>query len=98
MKLQDGLRVAPMELGNRMQVCVSICLLPQMTSHLCLLILSGLAVSSQFGESIYSFVFIEFGHEIKSKEGLLVNKNATKFKKWQIFFIKMLKCGSIVLK
>ncbi|XP_063344925.1 cell adhesion molecule DSCAML1-like [Pelmatolapia mariae] len=49
MKLQAGLLVAPMELGSRMQVCVSICLLPQMTSHLCLLILSGLAVSSQLG-------------------------------------------------
>ncbi|XP_054867126.1 mucin-2 [Amphiprion ocellaris] len=37
------------ELCSRMQVCVSICLLPPMTSLLCLLILSGLAFSFQLG-------------------------------------------------
>ncbi|XP_028269789.1 protein sax-3-like [Parambassis ranga] len=47
MKLHAGLPLR--ELCSRMHVCVSIGLLPQMTSHLCLLILSGLAVSSQLG-------------------------------------------------
>ncbi|XP_051807178.1 hemicentin-1 [Acanthochromis polyacanthus] len=37
------------ELCSRKQVCVSICLLPPMTSLLCLLILSGLAFSFQLG-------------------------------------------------
>ncbi|XP_063753867.1 mucin-2 [Eleginops maclovinus] len=38
-----------MELCSRMRICVSIWTLPQMTSHLCLLILSSLAVSSELG-------------------------------------------------
>ncbi|XP_078026694.1 uncharacterized protein LOC117252596 [Epinephelus lanceolatus] len=50
MKLCGGVRlVPPRELCSRMHVYVSIWTLLQMTSHLCLLILSSLAVSSKLG-------------------------------------------------
>ncbi|XP_050931101.1 hemicentin-2 [Lates calcarifer] len=49
MRLYGGFLTTPRELCSRMHVCVSIWTLPQMTSHLCLLILSSLAVSSQLG-------------------------------------------------
>ncbi|XP_068994405.1 uncharacterized protein [Embiotoca jacksoni] len=49
MKLHVGFLAPLREVCSRMQVCVSICLLPQMTSHLSLLILSSLAASSQLG-------------------------------------------------
>ncbi|XP_019127342.2 uncharacterized protein LOC109141459 [Larimichthys crocea] len=49
MKPYGGFLMLPRELCSRMHVCVSIWTLPQMTSHLCLLILSSLAVSSQLG-------------------------------------------------
>ncbi|XP_023199095.1 roundabout homolog 2-like [Xiphophorus maculatus] len=49
MKLHVGFLLLLMELCSRMQVCVSICLLSQMTSLLCLLILFGSAVTSPLG-------------------------------------------------
>ncbi|XP_042277842.1 roundabout homolog 3 [Thunnus maccoyii] len=49
MKQLGGFLTPPGELCSRMHVCVSIWMLPQMTSHLCLLILSSLAVSSHLG-------------------------------------------------
>ncbi|KAM4575822.1 uncharacterized protein PAE49_006192 isoform 3-T3 [Odontesthes bonariensis] len=49
MELHVAFFVPSRELCSRMQVCVSICLLPQMTSPLWLLILSGLAVASLLG-------------------------------------------------
>lgn len=53
MKLCGGFLVPPTELCSRMTVCTSMWILPQMTPHLCLLILSSLAVSSQLGESTW---------------------------------------------
>ncbi|XP_035513860.1 roundabout homolog 3-like, partial [Morone saxatilis] len=47
MKLYGGFLMPPRELCCRMHACVSIWMLPQMISHLCFLILSSLAVSSQ---------------------------------------------------
>ncbi|KAA8592567.1 hypothetical protein FQN60_018022 [Etheostoma spectabile] len=49
MVLYGGFFMPLWELCSRMYVCVSIWRLPQMTSHLCILILSCLAVSSQMG-------------------------------------------------
>ncbi|XP_056233073.1 uncharacterized protein LOC130170016 [Seriola aureovittata] len=49
MKLYGGFLMPPRELCSRMHVGISIWMLPQMTSRLCLLILSSLAVSSQLG-------------------------------------------------
>ncbi|XP_078107418.1 protein sax-3 isoform X3 [Sander vitreus] len=49
MMLYGGFLMPLRELCSRMHVCVSIWRLPQMTSHLCLLILPCLAVSSQMG-------------------------------------------------
>ncbi|XP_034081216.1 uncharacterized protein LOC117552089 isoform X2 [Gymnodraco acuticeps] len=49
MKLCGGFLMPLREICSRMQICVSIWTLPQMTSHLCLLILSSFAVSSELG-------------------------------------------------
>ncbi|XP_030271966.1 hemicentin-2 isoform X1 [Sparus aurata] len=49
MKLCGGFLIHPRELCNRMHISVSTWMLPQMTSQLCILILSNLAVSSQLG-------------------------------------------------
>ncbi|KAM9744597.1 uncharacterized protein ACNS7B_011743 [Menidia menidia] len=49
MEQEVGLLASSGKLCSRMQVCVSICLLPHMTSPLWLLILSGLAVASLLG-------------------------------------------------
>ncbi|CAG5925182.1 unnamed protein product [Menidia menidia] len=49
MEKEVGLLAPSGKLCSRMQVCVSICLLPHMTSPLWLLILSGLAVASLLG-------------------------------------------------
>ncbi|XP_044053215.1 titin [Siniperca chuatsi] len=68
MKLYGGFLVPPEGLCSRMHVCVSIWTLPQMTSHLCLLILSSLAASSQLGlEDVF---FSPQDQTIKEGEGV----------------------------
>lgn len=58
MKLYGGFLVSPMEPCSRMHVCFSIWMLMQMTSHLCLLVLSSLAASYQLGESTYLLLWV----------------------------------------